>query len=61
MSKNLTSAEYDFVWAFLHRNQSNWKKYIQNYLSINERDTTQVTNHILNKLAALADTTTDEN
>jgi hypothetical protein len=60
MNNNLTSAEYDFVWAFLHRNQSKWKKYIQDYFSFNERDTTQVTNHILNKLATLADTT-DEN
>jgi hypothetical protein len=60
MNNDLTSAEHDFIWAFLHRNQSEWRKYLQNYFSFDERDSSYITTHILNKLARLADTT-DEN
>jgi len=60
MNKSLTSAEYDFIWAFLQRNQTNWRNYIQKYFSFDERDSSHITTHILNKLARLADTT-DEN
>ena len=46
----LTSMEADLAWAFLKRNQIEWRNYLRHYFVIDKETAGEITDVILQKL-----------
>jgi hypothetical protein len=46
----LTSMEADFAWAFLKRNQIEWRDYLRHYFAFDKETAGEFTDAILQKL-----------